>query len=167
MLVELGHDRIGAVHGPLDTSTGRERAELLGKALRKRGPGLRRSNVRRSAFSHDAGFAAARDLFGTAERPTAIVCANDVVAVGVLSAARTLGLSVPRDLTVIGFDDIPMARWPMIDLTTVRCDLNALAHTAVSMLVDEIADPGRPVRLVRTPVHLVERGTHASPAYLI
>ena len=79
---------------------------------------------------------------------------------GILSAARTARLRVPDDVTVIGFDDIPMAGWPLVGLTTVRCDLDALARMSVDLLTRQLAgEPVAPVTL-RIPVSLVERRTH-------
>ncbi len=102
---------------------------------------------------------AAGGLLDRAERPTAIVGGNDVIALGVLSAARVRGLRVPEDLTVIGFDDIPMAGWPVVGLTTVRCDLDALAAMSVAMLREAMAGPVAAVEH-RIPVSLVRRATH-------
>ena len=105
--------------------------------------------------------AAAHSLLDESPRPSGLVCANDVLALGALSAARQRGLRVPEDLTVVGFDDIAAAQWPIADLTTVRVDLDLLAETAVEMLVAEIGTPRtrRPVER-RIPVELRLRGTH-------
>lgn len=160
LLAGLGHQRVAAVHGPTDTSTGRERDLALRAGLRRHGLPLPRSLVRRSAFDHDAAMAAATSLLDGPGHPTAIVAANDVIGLGVLSAARTAGVRVPEDLTVIGFDDIPMAGWPLVGLTTVRCDLDAMARMSVDLLTRQLAgEPMMPVTL-RIPVSLVERRTH-------
>ncbi len=160
LLARLGHRRVAAVHGPTDTSTGRERALSLRTGLRRRGLPLPRAMVRRSAFDHDAAMTAAAGLLDGPDRPTAIVAANDVIALGILSAARAAGLRGPEDLTVIGFDDIPMAGWPLVGLTTVRCDLDTLARMSVDLLTRQFAgEPVAPVTL-RIPVSLVERRTH-------
>ncbi|SPT51246.1 LacI family DNA-binding transcriptional regulator [Actinomadura madurae] len=159
LLADLGHRRVGLLQGPVATSTGRERAESLRKALRTRGIHVRRDAMARTAFEHDAGRVAAGRLLDRAERPSAIVGGNDVIALGVLSAARERGLRVPEDLTVIGFDDIPMAGWPLIGLTTVHCDLERLAGTAVDLLRSAMSTPG-PAKVERIPVSLVLRGTH-------
>ncbi|MGW6795723.1 LacI family DNA-binding transcriptional regulator [Streptomyces chartreusis] len=165
LLAGLGHHRVGAVQGPVMTSTGRERAEALRSGLRAHGIRLRRDMVRRTLFDHRAGQDAAHDLLDRPDRPTAIVCGNDVIALGVLSAARQRGIAVPNELTVIGFDDIPMASWPIIDLTTVRCDLALLAKTAVELLVSEMDRPEFPPAERRIAVSLMLRGTHA-PAHV-
>lgn len=164
LLVQLGHERIASLQGPLDASTGRERAEALRVGLRRHGIHLRRELVRRTDFGHDPGRRAAHELLDRTTRPTAIVCGNDVIALGVLSAARERGIAVPDELTVIGFDDIPMAGWPLINLTTMRCDLDALAATAVRLLLGEIAEPGRGPVEQRIPTMLRLRGTHAPPS---
>jgi LacI family transcriptional regulator len=112
--------------------------------------------------------AAAHSLLEESPQPTALVCANDVLALGALSAARQRGLGVPADLTVVGFDDIAVAGWPLADLTTVRVDLDLLAATAVEMLLVEIDTAGEdaprgPLER-RIPVELCLRGTHGPPA---
>ncbi len=169
LLAGLGHRHVAAIHGPVTTSTGRERALWLRRGLREHGILLPRKLVRRAGFGHDEGMAAAHSLLDESPRPTALVCGNDVLALGALSAARRRGLRVPEDLTVVGFDDIAVAGWPIVDLTTVRVDLDRLAATAVEMLTAEIAGaagvggaPGeRGIR--RIPVELRLRRTHAPP----
>ncbi|MGW4393779.1 LacI family DNA-binding transcriptional regulator [Amycolatopsis nivea] len=160
LLAELGHRRVAMVQGPVSTSTGRERAKALGDALRKRGIHVRRDQKLRTTFGHDTGRALAGELLDRADPPTAIVGGNDVIALGVLSAARERGVRVPEDLTVIGFDDIPMAGWPLVGLTTVHCDLDELARVSVELLEQAIASPEPPVTELRVPVSLILRGTH-------
>jgi LacI family transcriptional regulator len=160
LLAGLGHRRVASVQGPVDTSTGKQRAEALRTGLRRHGIPLPRALVRRVPFDHDAGCAATVQLLGQDAPPTAIVCGNDVLAIGALSAARSAGLRVPQDVSIIGFDDIRLASWPLIDLTTVHCDLEALARTAVDMLQSQIAGRTEASLTVRLPVSLVLRGTH-------
>jgi LacI family transcriptional regulator len=165
LVADLGHRHVAAIHGPVSTSTGRERALWLRRGLRERDIALPRKRVRRATFGHDAGMAAAHSLLDESPRPTALVCGNDVLALGALSAARQRSLRVPEDLTVVGFDDIAVAGWPIVDLTTVRVDLDALAATAVDMLLAEIGPDGgaqqhEPLER-RVPVELCLRRTHA------
>jgi LacI family transcriptional regulator len=110
LLVTLKHRRIGSLQGPLATSTGRERASALATALRSHGLHTERALTRRVPFDHNAAFNAVLDMLQD-QRPTAIACGNDVIAMGVLSTAHHLELAVPRELTIIGFDDIPMSSW--------------------------------------------------------
>lgn len=160
LLAELGHRRVAMVQGPVSTSTGRERATALSDALRKRGLHVRRDQKRRTTFDHDTAQTVAGELLDHPDPPTAVVGGNDVIAFGILSAARERGLRVPEDLTVIGFDDIPMAGWPFVSLTTVHCDLEELARVSVELLQQAMASPEPMVTELRVPVSLVLRGTH-------
>jgi LacI family transcriptional regulator len=164
LLVGLGHRDLASIQGPTATSTGHERAQALRAAVRAHGLALPRARVRRAAFDHDAGMAAALSLLDSTPRPTALICGNDMIALGALSAARLRGLDVPRDVTVIGFDDIGPSAWPLADLTTVHADLDALAQAAVSLLISEMdgARAGGAATVHRTPVRLVLRSTHAT-----
>jgi LacI family transcriptional regulator len=162
LLVGLGHRQIASIQGPTLTSTGHERAQGLCASLHAHGLPLPRSRIRRVAFDHDSGCRAALDLLnGPQPRPTALVCGNDVIALGALSAARQLGIDVPTQLSIVGFDDIAPAGWPLVNLTTVHADLDALAAVAVDLLQQEINAPGRPTITHRLPVRLVLRGSHA------
>jgi len=163
LLADLGHREIASLQGPVAASTGRERAEALRAALRARGIRIPRHRVRRVAFDHDASLAAALELLGGPDPPTAMACGNDMIAIGALSAAATLGLGVPDQLTVIGFDDIRAAGWPLIGLTTVHCNLEALARTGVELLRAAMANTGTAAAVSRIPVRLVRRRTHAEP----
>ena len=172
LILSLGHRHIASLQGPLDTSTGRERARAFAAAIRRSGRSLERDLNRRAPFDHDAALAAARRLLARTPRPTAIACGNDVIAFGVLSAAREMGLDVPGDLTIVGFDDIRMAGWPSFGMTTVHCDLPQLAATAVELLVGEmkLSDTARDEAsmppCIRVKPHLVLRSTHAPPRAL-
>jgi LacI family transcriptional regulator len=90
---------------------------------------------------------------------SAIACVNDLVAIAALSALKTFGLRVPEDVSVIGFDDMQMSSWPLIDLTTVRQPLDRLGEGAVDLLIQRIKAPGisREDRVV--PVEIVQRGS--------
>lgn len=163
LLVAAGHRDIGAIHGPADTSTGRERALAVEARLRHHGRPLRRRHTARSGFSHEEGRLAAHRLL-LADRPTALICSNDVIALGALSAAREAGLAVPDALTIVGFDDIPMAGWPLVRLTTVHVDLRELTRRAVGALIDAIEGSAAAPDLEVIPVSLVRRSTHGPPA---
>jgi LacI family transcriptional regulator len=126
LLVGHGHRRIGAVFGPRDTSTGSERANAFRQRLVELGNPLDERLVRSGPFSESTGRAALADLATGPAPPTALFCGNDVIAFGVLNAARSLSIQVPAQLTVIGFDDgprLPRRRTtgPSHDLTR-QCD---------------------------------------------
>lgn len=162
LLVGLGHRELASIQGPTITSTGHERAQALLAAVHGHGLALPRARIRRVAFDHDAGMGAALSLLDSPAPPTALICGNDMIALGALSAARQRGVDVPRDLTVIGFDDIGPSAWPLADLTTIHADLDAVARTAVSLLLSEIeGDAHGTITVQRIPVKLVPRATHA------
>ena len=108
-----------------------------------------------AGFSYEEGYAAAVELLSSGSRPDGIFCVNDLVAIGALDAIRIeFGLSVPGDIQVVGFDDIPMAGWRGPDLTTFHQDMEALALGSVSLLVE-----AAPSRSIVIPPRLVLRGT--------
>lgn len=161
LLVGLGHSRIGAIFGPSTTSTGYQRAQSFTQRLADLGVSLPSHLIREGAFSPRTGTVAFGSLLP--HKPTAIFCANDVVAFGVLNGAKTAGVRVPEDLTIVGFDDIPMASWEALNLTTMRTDLKELATRAVDLLVDRMMEPELQPRSVVIMPTLVERGTHGAP----
>jgi LacI family transcriptional regulator len=164
LVADLGHVEVAMLAGPVETSTGKERSDAVRLALHSRGVRMRRDRIRRVDFDHDAAEAAALDLLSGSPPPTAVICGNDVIALGALSAAASLGLRVPDDLSVTGFDDIRPAGWPLVGLTTVRCDLVELGRLAVELLMDDL-DGGRATQKhLRVPVSLVRRRTHGPPA---
>jgi LacI family transcriptional regulator len=163
-LVRLGHREIAAILGPGDTSTGRDRADGFRTALEGHGIAPAAERVRRGPFDFGFGRAAALELLDG--RPTALFCANDVLALGALDALRARGVRVPEEVTVIGFDDIAMAYWTSFALTTIGHDIDGMVERGTEMLLDRIAeDPADripPRRVVLAPA-LVERATHAPP----
>jgi LacI family transcriptional regulator len=163
LLAGLGHERIGVVSGPPATSTARDRDAGFAVALRERGialdPGLRRAGD----YSHRSGYQWCLELLELAQPPTAIFCGNDVIALGALDAARRLGVAVPEQLSIVGFDDISLAGWESFRLTTVRQPLAAMAHEAARTLVWRIdAADGEPPRRTVFPTELIQRATTAS-----
>jgi LacI family transcriptional regulator len=156
-LLRDGHTRIGALFGPPSTSTGRDRERGFRRALADAGADLPDELVRHGPFAFDYGHTGLGELL--AGSPTAVFCANDVVALGALNAARGLGVAVPDELSIVGFDDISMAGWELIRLTTVRQDLRRMGEIAVELVLDRIADPQRDVRRVVLPPELVWRAT--------
>ena len=108
--------------------------------------------------THDVGFQAARELIKTGQAVDAIFCASDILAFGVLDYLKGAGIKIPEDISVIGFDDVPMAAWPIFNLSTIRQRRSVMVSEAVESVVQRInglAVPG--VRLI--PVELVLRGT--------
>ena len=141
-LLELGHRRIGVVRGPSNTSTSRDRMAGLSDALNAEGVALDAALVREGTYSHQSGYQHTRDLLRLPDSPTAIFCGNDVVAFGALDAAHSLSVRVPEDVSILGFDDIPMASWEVFQLTTVRQPFGDMARSAARMLAERIEHTG-------------------------
>jgi len=163
LLADLNHRRIGAIFGPPGTSTGQAREAGFRMGLAERSLELPDERVRYGPFTTDSGEENLRTLMSAEPAPTAVFCANDVIAVGALNAARELGIAVPQRLTVIGFDDIALASWKVFQLTTVRQDLAGMCRASVKLLRERIADPELPLRRIGLGVKLVLRESHAAP----
>lgn len=139
-LIAQGHRRVGLVAGPHGFRSARERRLGFEEAMRDAGISLPRSMVAEGNYTFESGLIAAERLLDVVPRPTAIFSSNDEMAAGVIHAACQRGLIVPRDLSVIGFDDTPIAAhmWP--PLTTVRWPIASMARSAALKLITGIAD---------------------------
>ena len=162
-LVELGHRRIAVVGGPEDYLCSRARIDGYRAALERAGITVDPQLVRHGNFRHEGGYDRARDLLALPDRPTAIFAGSDEQAFGVMEAARQAGLSVPGDLSVVGFDDLPMARWSSPPLTTVRQPLADMGRMAGRMLHDLITGRELTSQRVELATHLVPRASTATP----
>ena len=134
-LLDLGHRDIAVITGPADRLCARARLEGTRAALDSAGIGLRDRRVRLGLFSFADGLEHGLDLLAGPSRPTAVLCGNDLQALGVYEAARRRGLRIPQDLSVIGFDDIPNAQWCGPPLTTVRQPLTEMGAAAAAMVL--------------------------------
>lgn len=158
-LVELGHRRIGMIAGSRHTSSGRGRVDLFRAALDRLGVGLGDELIRRGDSTYDSGARCMNELLDHSERPTAIFCASDTMAITAMDVALRRGVRIPDDVSLVGFDDIPASGWAMIDLTTVRQPFEAMARDALDLLAKRMAGEDGPPRLHRHGVELVPRGT--------
>jgi LacI family xylobiose transport system transcriptional regulator len=164
-LVELGHTRIGAISGPLRMMCSRARVDGYRAALETAELPVDPSLIVTGDFHHEAGYRLGLELLRRPDRPTAVFAGNDLQALGLYEAARELGLRVPEDLSVVGFDDLPVARWVGPPLTTVRQPLTEMAEAA-ARLVLELArgDAAIPAATrVELATSLVERSSTAAP----
>ncbi|WP_320064159.1 LacI family DNA-binding transcriptional regulator [Micromonospora sp. RTGN7] len=153
-LLRLGHREIGVVAGPRVLTTITDRLTGLRRALAGEGRELPEERVRYADFSRDGGARATADLLEASPGLTAVVALNDSMAVGALALLRSRGILVPRDVSVVGFDDMPIAADVTPALTTVRLPLVELGVRAMSLALDP-AD-GRP-RVETLPAELVSR----------
>ncbi|MFE6227743.1 MULTISPECIES: LacI family DNA-binding transcriptional regulator [unclassified Streptomyces] len=163
-LAELGHERIGLATGPTRYVPSRRKAEGFAAELYEM-LGVERADaerfVRPTLFGVEGGHAAAEILLD--EGCTGIVCGSDLMALGVVRAARARGLDVPRDVSVVGFDDSPLIAFTDPPLTTVRQPVQAMATAAVGALLEEIeGSPVQRTEFVFQP-ELVVRGSTAQP----
>jgi LacI family transcriptional regulator len=158
-LIALGHRRIAWVGGPDTSSPARDRFYGYRAALESAGIELDPALVRSDLFDVDAGRRHARDLLTLALPPTAIMAADDEIAVGVLATAHELGVQVPGQLSVVGFDDTPQAAWTTPALTTVRQDLDGMGRLAVHTVLAMSSGEHPPSRQVELATSLTVRGT--------
>ena len=133
-LIQLGHRRIGFVSGPSTFRSSHERRSGLEDGLATADLHLRQEFVAEGAYTFDSGASCGSALLGRTERPTAIFCANDEMAAGLLHAARRSGIRVPQDLSVVGFDDFQIATqvWPT--LTTIHSPIRSIGLLAAQRL---------------------------------
>jgi LacI family xylobiose transport system transcriptional regulator len=165
-LIELGHRRIGVVAGPARMLCSRARVDGYRAALETAGLRFDPRLVRHGEFHHETGYRLGRDLLQPEDRPTAVVAGNDLQALGVYEAARELDLRIPQDLSVVGFDDLPVARWVGPPLTTVRQPLEEMAATALRMVIGLArgAERTRTATRIELATELVVRSSTAAPS---
>jgi LacI family transcriptional regulator len=165
-LIELGHRKVGFVgdwlENPFNFISSRDRYEGYRQALTEAGISFRAEYHRQGEHGREQARRMASDLLALPDPPTAIFAASDTQAFGVLEAAQDVGLDVPGDVSVIGYDDIEIAEH--LHLTTVRQPLFASGVEGVELLLESIANPPPNPRRVLLPVELVVRGTTAPPA---
>lgn len=160
VLLEAGHRRLGALFGPVDTSTGRERERGFRETLHQAGVELPDRWVRYGPFDFVHGRKSVPEVLEAADRPTALFCANDIIAIGAMDTAQAMGVKVPDDLALVGFDDLEMASWPTFGLTTIAIPFPAMVHSAVGLLLDRMGGHSGAARRVVHPVTPVLRRTH-------
>lgn len=157
-LVAAGHRRIAYLGGRPTAFAEQERSTAFRAAVEAAGRAV--VAVGEGDYGYDSGYAGALQLLAVEPRPDALFCGNDAMAFGAMDAARTaLGLRVPADLSVVGFDDVPMAAWPSFDLTTVRNPVEEVVGTLMTLLERRLADPDAPPVLHREAPALVRRGS--------
>ena len=162
--LELGHRKIAFIMGPRDTSTSLDRYEGCLAELETASLHPPENHVVWGSYSHESGYSGLVRLMTAAGPPTAVFCANDVIAIGALDACRKLGLAVPGDVSIIGVDDIPMASWSVIGLTTIRQPIREIGTRAARRIVERIKSgrfEGAQNEIL--PTSFIRRNTTASP----
>jgi LacI family transcriptional regulator len=162
LLASLGHRHMAALSGPSSVPTSIDRVAGFTRALVDEA-GLPAPAVLYGAYSIEGGHAMALAAMRLTPRPTALFAANNFIAIGVLHALEELGLRVPDDVAVVGFDDLPQAMVTFPFLTVAAQPAMEMGRLAVEMLVARIADPDAPVRDVVLPTELVVRRSSGGP----
>jgi LacI family transcriptional regulator len=131
------------VGGLSSTSTSRERRQGFIEEFTRAGIAIPPERMPESGFAYSAGLAIGRRIFARSI-PQAAFCATDVIAFGVMDAAKEKGLRIPEDIWIVGYDDIPMASWGVLSLSSVRQPLELMARSALELLSERIAAPDAP-----------------------
>jgi LacI family transcriptional regulator, galactose operon repressor len=161
-LLGLGHRRIGFIGGRPDLESARLREAGFRRAMADARVSVDETFVRVGGYRIESAEGPARQLLSRPDRPTAVFAANDLSAIATVTAARGLGLTVPDDLSVIGFDNVPESALASPPLTTIMQPLQQMGAEALLLLVDLIAGVERETH-VRLPTELVVRASCTSP----
>lgn len=163
-LIQLGHTRIGLVSAPLHVSVGLERRLGYEKAMLEAGLPLDETLIRTGDFKETGGYRATKDLLRLDPRPTAIFVVNNLMTTGALQAIHELGLRIPEDLSVVGFDDMPWLSLLTPPLTAVRQPVYEIGRAAAQLLFERInLDTVGPNREIVLQPELIVRGSAAPP----
>lgn len=139
-LIDLGHNRIGFIGGAENSTTASDRLTGYKNALAQNGYLFDDKLIRYGNLTPKSGYREARSLLANNHRPTAIFAANDQMAFGAIYAAKAIGMNVPEDLSVIGFDNIPLGSYFVPPLTTIEIPMYSLGTKAMEMLVNLISE---------------------------
>ncbi|HYC01922.1 MAG TPA: LacI family DNA-binding transcriptional regulator [Azospirillaceae bacterium] len=165
MLAGMGHRRIGFIRGPSGYGSAAERARGFLGALEKHGITLAPDMIVEGAYTFESGEVAAEKLLSMDPRPTAIFAGNDEMAAGIYKVAYRKGISIPRDLSVVGFDDGPIASRLSPSLTTVRLPIRDMGRIAAEKLIATLAEPSRPPGETVVLPKLIMRESCAPPQF--
>lgn len=163
-VLALGHKRVGFITGELSVAINQDRLAGYRDALESIGIPFNRFMVREGSFAVDKGYEHGLSLLAMATPPTVIMAANDIVAIGVSRAAKEMGLSIPHDLSVVGFDDLPISQFLDPPLTTVAQPVSEMGRVAFELVLRRISEPKSDVRNVVLDAELrVRESTAPAP----
>lgn len=162
-LIDLGHRRIGCITGPSDVTPSADRVIGYRRALEEASLPFDEEIVLRGDFQYEGGYRGGRRLLTMGDPPTAIFACNDLMAVGVIRAAREMGCRVPADLSVAGFDDVRLASFTSPPLTTVAQPKHEMGVVAAELLLERMEDRDQPPRHRLLGTRLVVRRSTAPP----
>ncbi|MCK0095376.1 LacI family DNA-binding transcriptional regulator [Yoonia sp. F2084L] len=160
-LLSCGHKTIGHISGWAGSSTGRDRQAGFCEVLAEHGI---TPQIIDGMYDRETAAAAAQSMMDSSIPPNAIFVGNDHMAFAVLDTLRhEMGLRVPDDVAIVGYDDVPLAAWPAYNLTTMRQPLNRMVEATVEALISRIDDPTLPAQLIEIDSPLIQRGTTKGP----
>ncbi|HVF91445.1 MAG TPA: LacI family DNA-binding transcriptional regulator [Blastocatellia bacterium] len=161
-LVSVGHVRIAYVGGPARLRSAARRLEAFRDSMERHLPRAGPPAIYEGDFKLEGGRKAAREILKSKPRPTAILAANDMMALGVMRECQAAGLRIPQDMSLIGFDDIAFAALADPPLTTISLPRTELGRKAVEALMMTIERPNHPGIEIHIPTHLITRGSTAT-----
>jgi LacI family transcriptional regulator, galactose operon repressor len=161
-LIDLGHRRIGLIAGPASTSSGADRTAGFVRAHREIGLEADASLIHEADFTKSGGATAMQRLLDAAARPTALIAANNQMAVGALGVARRLGVSIPTELSFISFDDLDWYELATPQITAVAQPAYDTGVAAARLLLGRLSSPDGAPRVVRLATELVTRESTAT-----
>ncbi|NLF06028.1 MAG: LacI family transcriptional regulator [Actinomycetales bacterium] len=163
-LIALGHRRIGFLAGRPGLQSAEERERGYREALEKAGIAFDPELIRVGGYREETADGASRELLTLDDRPTAVFAANDITAIRTMKVAVDLGLRVPADLSVVGFDNVPESVLADPPLTTIAQPLHEMGAEAFRLLLALLQDRGEPDTHVRLPTEFIERRSTQRPA---
>ncbi|RAU34689.1 HTH-type transcriptional repressor PurR [Pantoea sp. RIT413] len=156
-LIERGHRDIGAIPGQLERNTGGGRHAGFLQAMQEAGIAVRAEWIVQGDFEPESGYQAMQQILSQKQRPTAVFCGGDIMAMGAICAADEMGLRVPQDISVIGYDNVRNARYFTPALTTVHQPKAQLGEKALEMLLDRITSKREEPQTIEVQPSLIER----------
>jgi len=156
-LLSLGHKRIGFIFGIAIPNLGSDRLSAYQEGLQSAGLPVDPSLVIECGPTTEDSYRATQQLLELPSRPTALLAINDLLAVGALRAIKDRGLDVPRDISLFGYDDIPLSKYLVPRLSTASKDGEKIGREATRLLLARLQDPGRPPQQVKLPARLILR----------
>jgi LacI family transcriptional regulator len=163
-LKSLGHRRVGFITGNLEVASGRERLASFRSEASSLGLDADECLIAEGDFKVEGGASAARQLLSLEDPPTAVFASSDLEAFGVIRVAREMGISIPRDLSLVGFDDIPEASNVTPPLTTVRQPMRDMGLLAAEMLISAVEEGQPQTSTVELATQLIVRETTGPPS---
>ena len=163
-IVDAGHQKIGIITGNLRKSVAKNRLQGYKKALSEANIVLNPDWIVESHFDFEGGIVGAQKLLSLSDRPTAIFCCSDTIAIGAYQAIQNQGLRIPQDISIMGYDDIELARYLFPSLSTISQPKAELGKLAVETLLQRIQEPNENYRTLVLEPACILRESVSSPS---